>query len=52
MSNINVGDLVKLAMDDEVGIIIHVDNLTEPPFLKVLVGTEITYTTEDDIDKL
>jgi hypothetical protein len=52
MSNVNVGDLVRIILDDEVGIVIHVDNLTEPPLLEVLVGTDVTYTTQDDIDKL
>mgnify|MGYP003127674498 CR=1 FL=1 len=51
MSNINVGDLVRLNIDDEVGIVIQVDTLTEPPFLEVLVGTEVIYTTQDDIEK-
>ena len=49
MNNINVGDLVRLISDDEVGIVIHVDSLTEPPLLEVLIGTDVTYTTQDDI---
>ncbi len=52
VNNINVGDLVRLISDDEVGIVIHVDSLTEPPLLEVLIGTDVTYTTQDDIDKL